>query len=305
MVCPKCKYKWSTIDPTVDFKTLEETLKQCKEVINTYEFGIDLKETEISGLRKKLDDQKTSASKRIQINNAIENIEKSIGYTERNIKTLKEQLTSNTKKLEELKVFKKNIKRIQDLEAERRKKLEEVGILVVNNEKLTEQKKNYEFWKVNFGLLGFKTFLVNKTLSIIESVVNSFLYRFEMNLLVKINGFKVLKSKEVREKIDILVSKNEQIWSKFRKFSGGQRKRINICGILALQTLINSASDSGGLDFMVLDETFESLDNAGQLELLRILDKSQQTNLVISHQNNDIGRENQIFVKYKNGESCI
>ncbi len=60
------------------------------------------------------------------------------------------------------------------------------------------------------------------------------------------------------------------------------------------------SSPSGGLDLLILDEFFEGLDNVGQREILKILDLSSITCLVVSHINNDIGAENKLNILYKN-----
>ncbi|HPI18743.1 MAG TPA: AAA family ATPase, partial [Candidatus Kapabacteria bacterium] len=295
IVCPKCNHSWTTLDKNADLGLLESALNDCVVSIKEYELTIKNKKDKIEKFEKQVEDIKLSKKKKKSTEETIQLLINTTSYLKNNVDLLKTQLLQSKQKIEKIKDFKENTIRIRQLQAEIKTKKGILGTFLEKNKELEEQKKNYEFWKINFGNLGFKTYLINQTLSMIESLINSYLYKFNINIQVKINGFKVLKSQEIREKIDVLVSKDGQKWSKFRKFSGGQRKRINICGILALQSLINSASPNGGLNLLLLDETFESLDASGQEELLRILNLSKMTILLISHQNNDLKYKENIY----------
>lgn len=303
--CPNCSHTWSTSDPDANIAELKDSIKDCDTIINSTNLSIKFLDEEITSLRLKI----TKAS---SIREELEHCEKMIRKHEKSkqsdserLETKKQQLKSLEQKIKEIKEFKQDTKRIKYLTAqldESNKEIEEDINTLTDLDLLREQ---YMFWKINFGMSGFKTYLVNKVLSSVEGYVNFNLSKFKTNLLVKINGYKVLKSGKVSEKIDVLISKNGGIWNKFNRFSGGQKNRINVAGIITLQKLINMSSKSGGLNLLCLDEFLEGLDKRGTNEILKILKQSGVTTIVISHLNNEVEYQPNIIVYYENSISRI
>jgi DNA repair exonuclease SbcCD ATPase subunit len=148
-------------------------------------------------------------------------------------------------------------------------------------------------------LKGFKTFLINRVLELIQANINFYLSKVS-TFQIKMEGYKILSSGELREKITILVSKDGINWDFYEKFSGGQKTRIDICAVFALRRIINqnAAEKGGGLNFLGLDEAFDGLDASGQKHIIDTLDGIGETCLVISHSNDNVAFKNKITIGY-------
>ena len=159
----------------------------------------------------------------------------------------------------------------------------------------------------HLGKKGFQTFLANKCIKTIENYCNSFLNKMKVNLSVKINGYKVLKNGDVRDKIEVFIVKNGITQGKFGKYSGGQKERVNLSSILTFYSLINNSLNGKGLNLLCLDESLDHLDRLGQIKCLEILKLFKITTIVITHGDAEtmIDGYNKVVVKYKNGESVI
>lgn len=161
------------------------------------------------------------------------------------------------------------------------------------------------FHLFHFGKKGFKTFLANKSIKTIQDICNFYLQKFETNLQVSISGYKVLKSGEVRDKIEINVMKDGVNKGLFNKYSGGEKSRVNICGIISINRLINNTSPTGGLDLLILDENVSYLDATGQEEVIKILSKSKVTSILVMHNVDTYPYKYKYTVTKLNGESHI
>lgn len=161
-----------------------------------------------------------------------------------------------------------------------------------------------KFWKYNMGRGGFQTYLANKSVSVIEGVTNSYLERFGVDIRVHINGFKVLKSGDVREKIDVFVSNDGIEWSAFMGKSGGERGRVTLAGVLGIQRLINLSTGGRGLDLLLFDECFHGMDSRGQENIIKVFEKMGSTIMVITQDvSESFNNENTLIVVKEGGES--
>lgn len=144
--------------------------------------------------------------------------------------------------------------------------------------------ENAEFWEVAFGTKGFKTYLINKTLGMIEGYTNHFLEKFKTNLRVRIDGFKENNDGSIQERITTNILRNGEDAGVYGKFSGGERRRIDICGVLAMRRIIFANMErEQGLDILGMDELFEGLDDIGQAEIMTMLDEIKVPTFVITH----------------------
>lgn len=305
IVCPECKHEWLLASPEEDVKMLQDTLNDCISLSETNEEELEELRKKVNKTRERLNSININKEKYDYLDEFVEKEQRNLKRTNTKIEEKKKQITKIEQKIKEAKEFKKNVDKINSLKDKVEKENETISLLSEQRSVLENKKSELDFWVVNFGMSGFKTFLINKVLSTIEGYVNYNLRRFQVNLTVKINGYKVLKGGKIKENIDVLVSRDEENWKKYKRFSGGQRRRIDVCGILTLQKLINNASKSGGLDFLGLDEFFEGLDTTGQRAVLSVLNRCKTTTLVVSHNNNDIGAENRIDIEYRNSISQI
>jgi energy-coupling factor transporter ATP-binding protein EcfA2 len=115
-----------------------------------------------------------------------------------------------------------------------------------------------------------------------------------------------LKSGEVREKIDIFVSNDGVTLEAFLAKSGGERGRVTLAGILAIQHLINLSSGGRGLNLLLLDEVFPGIDSLGQENIINILDHVDFPVMLISQNiNDDLNTRHKITVEKRQDVSTI
>ena len=171
-------------------------------------------------------------------------------------------------------------------------------------EKITERLDLVKFWQFNMGKNGFMTYLANKSIKVIEGVTNSFLAKFGVDIRVEMTGFTVLKSGEVREKIDVFVQNDGLTSDPFLSKSGGERGRVALAGVLAIQHLINLSCDGRGLDLLLFDECFKGLDSRGQENIIKIFEGLGLTSMVITQNVSDeFNVENVLLVQKVDGVS--
>lgn len=287
----------------------------------THEEALNLqKETEKSEeslnvvLEKKNKNLKLFKDKKAQAEEAVEAHAKA-ERAARNIK-LNIQSQSDTVKSYEMRAAKAH----SDAKAMRedvawKKQLEDLRAKIAETERQLEVRQKdlrpiddeislLKFWKYNMGRGGFQTFLANKSVSVIEGVTNSYLEKFGVDIRVRINGFKVLKSGDVREKIDIFVSNDGIEWSSFMGKSGGERGRVTLAGVLGIQRLINLSTGGRGLDLLLFDECFHGMDSRGQENIIKVFEKMGSTIMVITQDvSESFNNENTLIVVKDGGES--
>lgn len=305
--CPKCKHEFITTDPdfdVIEFRNLlpelENSLIEEKNKLensrNEYK-TIDTQKKDIKKQIQELKDKKHELKLSVKtLENEISNLEKNNQNNLSTINRLEKQILS----IQEL-TFKSDTKEVKDkikkLSSEKEQILEQVSELEVLKSQLVE-------WVYNFK--KFKTHLTNKSIRSIEAFTNLYLTKIKTNLNVKLDGYKLLADgKTIRENITVEIMRNGLVEGPIEKFSGGEKVRIDICNILALQKLINLNSKSGGLDLLLLDEIIESVDSAGVNEILKQLNSINQTIAIITHANNVRNYENIIVVTKQNGNSKI
>lgn len=156
--------------------------------------------------------------------------------------------------------------------------------------------------------IKFKTSLVNKTVKVIEFHCNRTLVKMGSSLSVNIEGYRPKKGgKGLVERITTTIHEEGIPAGSFGSYSSGERGRIEVASILALQSLINSASPSGGLNMLFLDEIIESIDTEGITGIIRELDSGfNKCIFIITHATYD-GNYDKVMkvVKDETGESKI
>lgn len=306
ITCPNCSHHFSLSEPEADLEDMKQTSLDCKELLKGLRLEIKSYEDKIDNLDEEIDsiqEQKRLLSK---LESNIEDSNDLIKRCERKVDNLKIEVEAYRAKIKSLEDVKVNSKRIKELQDEIKNRENSLQSLRKKIEEKEVEEDNIKFWEINFSEMGLKTFLINKVLENLEGHINNTLLKFRVNLKVKINGFTVLKTGKIKETINVLISKDGgKLWKTYKRFSGGQRERVNVSGILTLHRLINESSKFGGLNFLALDEFFEGLDVKGQKAVLPILEASGITCLVISHMNNNIGAKNELQIDFEDGISTI
>ena len=170
---------------------------------------------------------------------------------------------------------------------------------------IEDELEEINFWSYYMGKNGFKTMLANKAVAVIEGSTNSYLRKFKSDLTVNVNGFTILKDGTVREKIDVYVLQDGMNPQVFMGMSGGERGRVKLAGILALQHLINMSLNGRGLNLVILDETLEGgIDIKGTMEFMNILENVGGTILLITQKIDEINTiQNKLRVIKEDGVS--
>lgn len=152
----------------------------------------------------------------------------------------------------------------------------------------------------------FKTYLANTKIEALSRITNEFLIGIGSDIRIRFDGYTVLKSGKVREKISISLLRDGVDCGSFGKFSAGEAARVNLATILAMQKLINAnCDDEKGLDLLVLDEILEAVDEAGLSSMFDALNALGGTVLVVSHGNVAEGYPHKLVITKENGESRI
>lgn len=152
----------------------------------------------------------------------------------------------------------------------------------------------------------FKTYLANTKIEALSRITNEFLIGIGSDIRIRFDGYTVLKSGKVREKISISLLRDGVDCGSFGKFSAGEAARVNLATILAMQKLVNAnCDDEKGLDLLVLDEILEAVDEAGLSSMFDALNALGGTVLVVSHGNVAEGYPHKLVITKENGKSRI
>lgn len=307
--CPQCHAEFTLSDKSVvsvqEKEQLEKDLKELNKAIKDND----------KALKKELETQNWIFDSRNHLKTLqaipraldfdIEDIKKEVQRAQRSISNNLQEIKNIDSDIVRLKTSGTESSTILSLQS-RIKQVEQRCIELQNTitQKHTDL-KNQQILEFHFSKKGFQTYLANQAIFQIEQMTNHFLQKFNTNLIVQINGFTKLKNGDIRDKIEINVLRDQELF-KLNKLSGGEKNRLRLANILALQKLINLSAQSGGLNFLFFDETFENLDRVGQIELIKCMKNTNQTILSISHQIDDLGIEcNKILVRKTNRVSVI
>jgi exonuclease SbcC len=304
--CPKCDHEFllktdKTVDELKDeLVEVDNKLKELdKEILENQTIIEDASSTE-QALEVIKSDIRTLKRK-------ISTTEENIKSDEREIKRYENKIGFINSEISDLKSIKETSTNIPTYKNKISKAEENISVWELKRKNFTEKIQDNEYWLTHLGKKGFQTYLANKCINTIQNLCNQFLNDMKVNLRIKINGFKVTASGELRDKIEVLIVKDNEVEAKFNRFSGGQKERINLAGILTFHNLINNSLNGKGLNLLCLDESLDYLDEKGQKVCLNILQLFDLTTFVISHNKveNILEDYNKILVKFSNGKSKI
>ena len=227
-----------------------------------------------------------------------------INNAQETIKEMQDSIDIYDKQIAELKRKKKDNKLLNSLNERIADCGKQIDELVNRLQPIADEIDMIKFWQFNMGKNGFSTYLANKSIKIIEGITNSFLRKFGVDISVLINGFKILRSGEVREKIDVFVLNDGITAEQFMSKSGGERGRVTLAGILGIQHLINLSTNGRGLNFLALDESLNNIDKKGIIEICKTLNGLNITTMLIAQNVEDIDIfKNKLYVEKENGVS--
>lgn len=227
-----------------------------------------------------------------------------INNAQETIKEMQDSIDIYDKQISELKRKKKDNKLLNSLNERIADCDKQIAELVNRLQPIADEIDMIKFWQFNMGKNGFSTYLANKSIKIIEGITNSFLRKFGVDISVLINGFKILRSGEVREKIDVFVLNDGITAEQFMSKSGGERGRVTLAGILGIQHLINLSTNGRGLNLLLLDEVFPGIDAMGQEKIIKVLETLGVTIMLITQNvSESFNNENTLYVVKSGGES--
>ena len=303
--CPSCGHEFiPNSELNISVKDIERLLKETKQELKSQSEKLEKRYEEYNNLnleinkankaQDKLDDLENN-KRRLQ--RVIKNKTEEISDFQNKIARLADEIKTIKKKKNDNSVIKSMSEKIADCD----KIISDLGVKIVPVE---EEIETIKFWQFNMGKSGFKTYLANKSVKIIEGITNSYLRKFGVDISVLINGFTILRSGEVREKIDVFVSNDGITAENFMAKSGGERGRVMLAGVLGIQHLINLSTNGKGLNLLLMDECFHGMDSRGQENIIKIFERMGITILVITQNvSESFNNENTLFVVKENGVS--
>lgn len=276
---------------TFELETMSRKEKQIRETI------ISLQK-DIEGVRRKIFDEafelidaayRTNERKKLTINDEVTAAESSIETLRA---TIAEITTSSPDEIiESLRASLKNY----------RKKSAEI---LKAKDKIEQTLKQLQEQGQRFN--QFKSYLANTKIEALSKITNEFLASIGSDIRIQFSGYTILKTGKLREKISVTLVRDGVDCGSFGKFSEGEKARVNLSSILAMQKLVNSNCEGDkGLDLLVLDEILAAVDEEGNMKMFESLNRLGITALVVSHGHVSEAYPHTLIIRKEHGESRI
>lgn len=274
---------------------LQEEAQQYKQRILR---SVHSLQTELDGIRRKLFDEAFSL-----LDDVYKNINRTIAGRNEDIKAAENTIEMLEKTIKELKDSDENTM-IASLKSSLKEYRTQSGIAVARKEELEKQVKGLMRQAEVF--LQFKSFLANSRIAALAKVTNEFLENIGSDIRLHFSGFTTLKSGKIREKISVSLLRSGIDCGSFDKFSEGEKCRVNLATILAMQKLVNGNCEGDkGLDLLVMDEILEAVDEDGLSSIFTTINHLNITALVVSHGNISESYPYKLIINKQNGNSYI
>jgi DNA repair exonuclease SbcCD ATPase subunit len=307
ITCPKCEHEFlHDDDEDCDIEQIKTSKDEYEILLPELVQNSEVTKKKINDINKRLIDKTTIQNKISKCKNQVTNLTTNISTNNSQVRRLTQRNEQLQRKITEEKQNLNSTNNIKALEEKADFNKSRLKVLQQELEVIIKDQTENELMLYHFGRKGFMTFLANKTIKVIEQLVNDYLQKFATNLSVIIEGYTKLKNGDIREKIQIHVVKDGIKKGRFARYSGGQKMRVNLCGIFTFQKLINlSLPPEKGLNLLVLDEDLDGLDKLGNIFALKMLESSKKIVIAISHLNDDefTGAYNKVYVQYEDGNS--
>lgn len=274
---------------------LQEEAQQYKQRILR---SVHSLQTELDGIRRKLFDEAFSL-----LDDAYKNINRTIAGRNEDIKAAENTIDMLEKTIKELKESIDDTI-ITSLKSSLKEYHTQSGVAVAKKQELEKRVKGLIQQAEVFS--QFKSFLANTKIAALAKVTNEFLENIGSDIRLHFSGFTTLKSGKIREKISVSLLRSGMDCGSFDKFSEGEKCRVNLATILAMQKLVNGNCEGDkGLDLLCLDEILAPVDEDGLASMFGALNKLGVTTLVVSHGNISESYPYKLVINKQDGKSYI
>lgn len=307
ITCPHCQKEFI---PESQLSLSPEEIREAIGQLNkeTSDLSSKLEKREKSLERVKKDILRAEEQKEEMDNLSYEKNkqQRRMNNAQETVKEMQDSIDIYDKQIAELKRKKKDDKLLNSLNERIADCGKQIDELVNRLQPIADEIDMIKFWQFNMGKHGFMTFLANKTIFHLNWYINFFLEKMNINYKVLIKPFKILKTGEVRDKIECFVTNNGLDCGNYLSFSGGERQRINLAAILSLQKMINDSTNTGGLNLLCFDESFNNIDYVGTMSIVNIMNKMNSTILLITQNIEDCTIfDDYVIIQKENGISKI
>lgn len=276
---------------TFELETMSRKEKQIRETI------ISLQK-DIEGVRRKIFDE------------AFELIDAAYRTNERKKLTINDEVTAAESSIETLRATLSEISNsspdeiIESLRASLKNYRKKSAEILNAKDKIEQTLKQLQEQEQRFN--QFKSYLANTKIEALSKITNEFLASIGSDIRIQFSGYTVLKTGKLREKISVTLVRDGVDCGSFGKFSEGEKARVNLSSILAMQKLVNSNCEGGkGLDLLVLDEILAAVDEEGNMKMFESLNRLGITALVVSHGHVSEAYPHTLVIRKEHGESRI
>lgn len=269
-----------------------------KSKIEKYRNDIDTINGKIQNLNTSMFDELFNL-----IDNRMAQAKRYIDDHKATIKFAEGQIDQYQSAIEEVKSQKTEDIAIQ-LEASRRRYEKDLELASAEYEKIKARHDGLSAQRDLF--VEFKSHLANQKIDAIAAVTNEFLELIGSDIRLQLEGFRRLKSGKLRDKITVKILRNGVDCGAFEKFSGGERARVYLANILAMQKITNSNCDGGkGLDLLIEDEILDCSDESGMMSFCNALNELGVTSMLVTQVPVSESYPHRLLVSKQNGESKI
>lgn len=265
---------------------IDEESSKSQTLINTY----------LADKTKSTQAQQALLKKVSDLQPTFDSAKRTVEQNEIKLQTLTEELNNIGKD-----DFKAEIDELLKKTEEAIREEDKVKLALEKKEKQIEATKA---WETNFK--NFKSHVANQSIKNVADYTNLFLQSMGTDLAINIEGYKLLSTGKMKEKIDTSVLRGGFDAGSYGKFSGGERGRVDLCCILALQELINLNCPIGrGLSLLVIDEILDQVDSMGLESIVDSLQSLGKTVCIVSQNEINALKEHTVIMRKENGVTTI
>lgn len=305
ITCPKCSHKFILgqdidIDAELsDKRDTEQIIESLTKAVSLYEQTMLVNIEKIKELNGKKRQQEEEHDKQVRVKNSIQkdifsinseinSIKLKIETCENEISSFKQKISQNNELIKQKILSKKDVKPSQFNNDEKIRHFENLikeGEILIESylseiESVKTKISENLYWATVFE--KFVQYLSSKVLKTLEGYANHYLKEMKSDLRLQFEKSRIKADGKSSDKITAYVIRDGETHT-FFNFSGGEMVKLEAATILAVKKAINSTHKYGGLDFISVDEIFESADDLALSELINSLSVFDQTILITTH----------------------